>query len=30
MKDFVNFFLTVSYAYDWRAGMIPMRMISQR
>jgi len=20
-------FLTVSYAYDWRAGRIPMRMI---
>jgi len=27
IKDFVNFFPTFSYAYDWRASMIPMRLI---
>jgi len=27
MKDLVKKKLTVSYAYDWRAGMNPMRMI---
>jgi len=27
MKDFVKKNLTVSYAYDWRAVRIPMRMI---
>jgi len=27
MKDYVKKLLAVSYAYDWRAGRIPMRMI---